>query len=180
MENKNFKPIPGYDKLYLISPNGEVYSLITDRIMTPHTSNNGYLRIGLTNAQGSQTKYSIHRLVYSAYGEEELDPKKAINHKDGNKSNNSIGNLEQITFSENNQHALDTGLRRPPGRRPVIQLTLNDEYVAEYESISAAARAVNGSSGTLTGVLKGRTYCHKGYKWKYKEEEAEKAVAFEK
>jgi len=105
-----FYPLKGYDK-YLISKTGLVYSLYKNRIMNEH-DNSGYKMLWLTNSDGSRWQY-IHRLVCEQWIQKpEIKSEIWVNHKDGNKSNNNISNLEWSTISENITHAFKTGLHK--------------------------------------------------------------------
>ena len=55
----------------------------------------------------------VHRLVANAFIPNP-ENKRCINHKDGNKKNNNINNLEWVSYSENMKHAYRTGLAIPP------------------------------------------------------------------
>lgn len=84
----------------MATDDGQVYSLLTHKIMRPSISNNGYLRLMLRVNGESVSKLS-HRLIASAYlGESEAD----VNHKDGDKTNNIPSNLEYLSNSDNQYH----------------------------------------------------------------------------
>lgn len=71
----------------------------------------GYKRIQLTNDDGEKVTINVHRLVAMAFIPK-IDGKPFVNHKDGNKSNNKVENLEWCTNQENIIHAINTGLRK--------------------------------------------------------------------
>ena len=71
----------------------------------------GYLEVNLCK-DGKRLTCSIHRLVATTFLRN-TDNKRTVNHKDGNKTNNRVDNLEWATYAENNQHALTNGLRVP-------------------------------------------------------------------
>ena len=71
-------------------------------------NNCGYQRIGVRIKQ-KLIKISLHRLVAEAFIPNPKN-KRCVNHKDGNKLNNNIENLEWVTDKENQKHAIDTGL----------------------------------------------------------------------
>lgn len=86
------------------------YSIRKGRFCTPTNKNSKkYWRVGI-QINGKQKHVSIHRLVATAFlpNPENLPQ---INHKDGNKDNNHVSNLEWCTQSYNQQHAIDNGLK---------------------------------------------------------------------
>lgn len=98
-----YKAIPNFSG-YGISKDCEIINLETFRVMLPYTSSNGYLTIKLKDDNGKRRSCLIHRIVHEAYAS--LIPKGMwINHKDGNKQNNLLENLEVTTPSENHKHA---------------------------------------------------------------------------
>lgn len=132
------KEIPGYDGKYLIAHNGAIYSkhrqghmggFIKPQIV------NGYYRITLRKGAKRKSVY-IHRLVADIFIDNP-ENKPCVNHKDGNKLNNDVRNLEWCTYSENMVHAIKTGLNHVPGlsgeRHPMHKLS--DEQVSEIRDL---------------------------------------------
>lgn len=106
--SKFFKMIPGYNN-YLISENGEVYSIKSKKYIKPRINENNYLIIDLYKNNIRKT-YKLHRLVAQAFLDNP-DNLPQVNHKDCNKLNNNISNLEWCTASQNTKHAWDNGLK---------------------------------------------------------------------
>lgn len=117
---ETLKPIKDYEGLYEISSLGRVKSLyrkikvgsyeksVHERFRKPYKTQEGYYGIGL-NKGGKVKKIYLHRLVAEAFIENKFD-KPTVNHIDGDKSNNSVYNLEWATFSEQTNHAIDNKL----------------------------------------------------------------------
>jgi len=105
-----FYPILGYENLYSISKNGEVLSNNGKKLKTEITKF-GYCRCALYS-NGNTKRFAIHRLVAMAFIPNP-ENKPQVNHKDGNKKNNCVENLEWVTASENIFHAFKNGLRKP-------------------------------------------------------------------
>ena len=99
---------------YSVSNCGEVRNNKTGRILKPEIMRKGYLRVKLHDGKRWK-KVLIHRLVLVCFIGE-CPEKYEANHKDGNKANNCIDNLEWITSSENAYHAYKLGLRVAPSR----------------------------------------------------------------
>lgn len=119
-----YRDIQGYEGHYQISNLGNIKSLkrlikrcnsnksyfIKERILKQSISN-GYYAITL-NKNNKQKRFCIHRLVALAFLENPKN-KEEVNHKDGNKLNNCVDNLEWCTKSENTLHAYKIGLMIP-------------------------------------------------------------------
>jgi hypothetical protein len=94
-----WKSIKGYEKDYAISNMGRLYSKKSDMIMKPMTATNGYL-VACLWKNNHQKKHLIHRLVANAFLENPQNLRE-INHKDENKLNNLVTNLEWCTHKYN-------------------------------------------------------------------------------
>ena len=102
------KPVTDYEEAYRITDDGKVISNKLGQALKPSESNAGYLQVSLWKNNRGKAAH-IHRLVALHY----LSPvegKTFVNHKDGNKHNNHVNNLEWVTKSENAIHAIETGL----------------------------------------------------------------------
>lgn len=100
--------VPEYESRYMVSRTGCVVSFAraTPRFLSAQKANSGYLRVQLWK-KGICSVRSVHDLVLSAFVSER--PQGLVcNHKDGNKLNNIVSNLEWVTRSENVRHSLDT------------------------------------------------------------------------
>lgn len=100
-----FIPIKGYDG-YLINKSGVVLSTLNKKIkeIKGNVNNQGYRKVGLRKNNTSSSA-TVHRLLAIAFIENTDITKTIINHKDGNKLNNSLENLEWSTYFDNNKHA---------------------------------------------------------------------------
>lgn len=104
-----FVDIPGYSN-YRINMKGEVYSIISDKVLSPYI-NGGYYCVDLY--PGKVTKKNIHRLLAENFIPNP-ENKVHVNHIDGNKLNNALNNLEWNTAKENTQHSFKNGLQIVP------------------------------------------------------------------
>lgn len=129
---------------YRITESGEVYSMYEAKVLAPAINATGYLTVNLVVGDTKLTKSElVHRLVAKAYlGNSDLE----VNHKDGNKTNNSIDNLEWVTGSENVYHAVVTGLYATKMRQ--CKLT-KDGVEQVFASIKDASDYLQVSPGAL-------------------------------
>ena|SRR3990167_487424 len=102
--------VPGYD-MYMIDLMGNIYSSCQNGIkkMRARINKSGYLHLGLRK-NNKQIDKTIHRLLAITYLGLQEKSSLVVNHLDGNKLNNWIGNLEVTTASQNVLHAHKTGL----------------------------------------------------------------------
>lgn len=107
--NKEWRDIKGYEGLYKVSSNGEIYSLISgkERVLKISKSN-GYVLIDLYK-DGIGKWFRVHRLVAEAFIENP-DNLPIVIHLDNNKQNNHYSNLKWGTISENTKQAFDDKL----------------------------------------------------------------------
>lgn len=173
---EEWKVIEGF-KRHKISSYGNVEGV--KGMMKSRINDRGYNMIGIRDHEGRQKMFLIHRLV-AIHFINNPDNKKYVNHKDGNKQNNNVSNLEWCTQSENQIHAYKTGLqvfteeqrqrlkneaikKRKPIR--VINKKLGIDDV--YKSIAEAAENVDCNEKTLRNVLKKRNKSRLGYEVTY-------------
>lgn len=136
----------------------------------------GYLNISLSN-NGIVKKYFIHHLVARMFIPNYIQGFE-INHKDEDKTNNKIENLEWISHIDNcnwgtrNERIIKKIRNHKSMSKSVLQFDKNGNFIKEWISINEAARFTNMSAGAIVGCCKGRRKTHKGFIWKYKEKEA--------
>jgi len=95
---------------YFINKKGEVYSSITNKFLAESPDKDGYLRVGLRTKDKKNKTYKRHRLVLMVFNPVENYEELTVNHKDGDKTNNNLENLEWATNKENISHAIKNKL----------------------------------------------------------------------
>lgn len=157
--------INNQESIYSISDNGQVRNDKTGRILKQRTSNE-YCRVSLTMGHGQMKNFAVHRLVAEAFIPNP-EHKEVVNHKDGQRNNNSMDNLEWCTQSENSKHAHQTGLIGYQKKRPVRQFNLAGEWMMDFESATEAARQCDCQQGKITEVCMGNRKTAGNYQWRY-------------
>lgn len=100
---ENWKSVPGYEELYLVSDLGRIMSLYTGDILKPSKDQFGYCRFSASKHKRQKT-LRTHRLVGELFIPNPNNLPQ-LNHKNGNKEDNSKDNLEWVTDSANKKHA---------------------------------------------------------------------------
>lgn len=176
--------IPNFEGLYACSKKGEIksYDRITinkrgtaqsfkGRILKPKKTKQGYLAVVLVK-DSNRYNLRVNRIIATVYLANP-ENKPDVNHKDCNKINNSVNNLEWVTKEENMQHAELNGLvKRKSGfdnkrSKPIICFDLSGNILKEYGSKGDAARDLNISRGNITNVLRGKCQQESGFIFKY-------------
>ena len=160
---------------YKINNKGEIYSLYSDKILKNKLHPKGYLYIGLHK---NKVKYGrkIHRLVAEAFIDNP-ENKPQVNHKDGNKSNNKVSNLEWSTDQENKDHAINlfgnnhfvsmkgrTG-KNSPFHKKLKQFDLNGNLLKIWNGCREMERNLGFKRQGVYHHIKNKTTCAYGYKW---------------
>ena len=96
---------------YYVTDDGRIWSERTQKYLTPQYDKNGYVKIQMRSTDGKSHRYSVHRLVLENFKPVNGMEKLQVNHKDGDKLNNSLDNLEWTTCKENIRHAIEHNLR---------------------------------------------------------------------
>lgn len=184
-QNELWREIPGFDGKYCVSNTGKIKNKKTGLEKKSYINENGYCIIGFYDkAKKSNVNFRVHRLVADAFLSNP-DLKRTVNHKDGNKQNNNVGNLEWATHKENLDHAREMGLivvtekqRKTASKnimknrllaKPEKKCCLTDlcGHTMEFPSIRAAANWVGGVPSAITRCCQGKAKTYKGYVWRY-------------
>jgi hypothetical protein len=157
---------PNARGMYEVSDTGEVRNIKTGRVMKQSTDTKGYPQLEL-HAGGIGRTTKVHKLVAWAFlGEPPFD-KAQVNHIDGNKKNNSVGNLEWVTCRQNIRHSWIN--RKPLRGEAHGNAKLTEDKVLEmrrlrHEGVSQKeiAATFGVELATITDVVSGRSWVHVG------------------
>lgn len=185
MEEK-WRPVLDYECLYEVSNFGRIKSkdrLICNcksesyirkgKILKPWVNSaSGYLMIGLHKNKKRKLFY-MHRIVAQVFIKN-LGNKGEINHIDGNKTNNNVENLEWVTRSENQLHAIQTGLaNKPPHNnttKKIEQLDVAGNVVHLWNSCKEIYQTLGIPKTCIYECCANKIETSHGYKWRYKKE----------
>lgn len=156
---------------YSVSDIGEIKNDITNKLLKLSIQQ-GYYHVNLSINKKSK-RFRVHRLVAEAFIPNP-ENKPYVNHIDGCRSNNNVNNLEWCTPMENTQHAVKTGLMKPTREKSVIQYDMDGNKIAEYISISEAARQTNSLVEKIVACCQFKRRSHNNFQWRYKQDESDK------
>lgn len=149
---------------YSVSSFGEVKNNKTNRKLKLQNQN-GYLHCTIS-VEGAAKRCRVHRLVAQAFIPNK-DNRPYVNHIDGNRTHNSVDNLEWVTAQENAQHSVEQGLRQKGRNRAVIQYTMDGERLLTFQSITEAAKETNSKATKITLCCQRKRRSTNDYQWRY-------------
>lgn len=164
---EEWRDIADFEGLYQVSNFGRIKSLSRQRIgrgvgfrTTPQgilkpIKVGAYLGVSLCNCSKPQKRY-VHRVVAEAFLPK-VEGKNEINHKDGNKHNNYLSNLEWCNRSENGKHAFVMGLHKPvtPKNKKKVCLIDTTGNKVVFDSIAEAAKHLGVCESSISRACKG-------------------------
>jgi hypothetical protein len=176
---ETYKDVPEYEGLYRVSDQGNVYSIVSERILKPWVHTYGYHRVNLYK-NWVRKYYSVHRLVALTFISNP-ESKEQVNHIDWVKTNNSLSNLEWCTNRENAIHSMDVlgnwvgekhssygkFLGDHNSARGVIQYDLEWNEIERYSSITGARLATWVNGNNIWSACRGKLKSAGWFRWKY-------------
>lgn len=178
--------INGLGGYYLLSSLGRIKAMrreiyrgstkyfIKEKMLKIYHGLNGYFYVDI-RIDKVRHRYLLHRLLADHFIPNP-ENKREVNHIDNNPANYSLSNLEWVTPSENMKHMVKSGrskihlavaVSRLKLRKPVRQLTMDRVFVAEYDSVTDAAKAIGVKTGSICPPLKEPHRHCRGFKWEY-------------
>lgn len=179
MEEEIWKSIKGYEGLYEISNLGRVKSLNYNRtgkekILKPSKINSGYLHITICK-NGKMKYFLVHRLVASAFLPNP-DNLPCINHKNNDKMDNRLSNLEYCSYHYNNTYGAHKQLQRESHinnlennkrAKSVNQYSLYNEYIKTFLSARRASEELNICHSGIIRCCNGQLKTCGGFIWRF-------------
>lgn len=179
-----WEDIAGFENHYQVSNYGRVKSLtrktkhwrgglrsLKGKIIKIIKIRKGYCYVSLKT--NTNTKI-VHRLVAEAFIDNP-ENKPCVNHKDGDKWNNHVSNLEWVTYSENEKHSYKVlgkkpnlnGLGKTPHNAKKIRQYLKGKFIKEYPTATEAARSIGSRQSTVSACANGIYKSCKGFQFRY-------------
>ena len=164
-----FKDIPGYEEIYQVSNLGRVRKL---SYLTPY-SGDGYMRIRLCRGKNDHKMKLVHRLVAETFI---ANPNNLpeVNHKDENKSNNTVDNLEwctrkyNINYGGHNKKVIETKVKKGIFNRIIYQYDIKGNLKHKYNNIKEIPKCFNESS-VYHCIAKINGGLYNNFIWSYRE-----------
>ena len=171
-----FRKLPSLNNLYEINEYGVLRNVKTQKVVKGSAEKNGYQRVRIENKLlGAVIRTSIHQLVAEAFIPNP-ENKPQVNHKDLNKLNNHVSNLEWSTGSENMKHAYANGigvecleLYRNSRKKKISNGNITFESISDGATwLCDSGKCKNKASGIagISAVISGKRNTFGGYKWR--------------
>lgn len=156
---EEWKDVKGYEGLYKISNLGRLKRLYKngkERIKVLRKRRDGYYDVDLCK-NGKHKRVTIHRLVASAFINNP-DSLPCVNHKDENKGNNNVDNLEWCTQQYNTEYSIGT---------PILGISISSGFMQEFSGQHQASRILCIDQSTISKICRGKVKRAGNYKFMY-------------
>lgn len=171
-----WRAVVGFEGKYEVSDEGQVRSLDRTRkgrwgndvpikgcIMSQQKNRIGYMMVPLGTGTKRKKLCTVHRLVLIAFTEDRPDMQ--VNHKDGDKTNNHLSNLEWVTASQNCRHREDNGLgirgeKAPHGKLNTEQVLQIRKLFAEGKSQTSLGKQFGVSQHSIWMIVRRKSWMH--------------------
>lgn len=169
-----WKYVVGFENRYQVSNLGNVKNCLNGRILKSSNDKDGYKQINLRK-NGVYKTYKVHRLIAQSFIPNPNNLPQ-VNHKDEDKANNNVDNLEWCTNYYNNHYGTarermaKAQINRKDLSKPVLQFDKNENLLNEYPSIIEGARKTGIDVGGICRVCRGNLKSAGGFVWKYKDD----------
>lgn len=172
-----WKDIPGFEGYYQASTLGQIRSIdrtvkckngirgYKGKLLTLCDSGKGYLNVILSKG-GKHFTPRVNRIVAATFLDNPNNYSQ-VNHKDENKKNNRVDNLEWCDAKYNTNYGTGIVRRANKIKRPIAQYSLSGELIRKWDSISEASKETGIDNSHITRCCRGKLRKTGGYCWKY-------------
>ena len=173
--NEIWRSVIGYEGLYEVNNIGRARNPRTGKLLKPYKDKYGYLCVNLYK-DGIRKNYFIHRLVAQSFLPNP-DNLPQVNHKDENKENNCVENLEWCDGLYNNNYGKHIERVAKAQSKTVYMLTLDSKLCGLWPSARECDRNGFGQSA-IAKCCNGKLKKYKGFKWSYEPPKPPKALPY--
>lgn len=161
----NWQPVVGFEKYYLVSDRGQIWSLRRHRTLKPKIDKYGYEAVSLS-IQGVLHHRTVHRLVAQAFLPNPSNLP-TVNHINEIKTDNRVVNLEWASVKDNDNHGTrNQRMSDTKSRKPVEQV-FPDGTTIVYKGVKDASRKAGVHRCCIANCCKGTRKTAGGYRWRY-------------
>ena len=164
----NWKPIVGFEEHYLVSDDGQVWSLYRHRPLTPSIDKYGYEKVALFDGCKSHHR-PIHRLVAQAFIPNPNNLP-TVNHINEVKTDNRVSNLEWASVADNDNHGTRNARMADAKCKSPIEQIFSDGTTVQYKGVKDASRKTGVNRCCIALCCKNIRKTAGGYKWRYTNE----------
>lgn len=163
-----WKPVVGFEDYYLVSDNGQVWSLYRHKTLKSTIDKYGYEKVGLY-ADGKVYTRTVHRLVAQAFISNPNNLP-TVNHINEDKTDNRVSNLEWASVADNDNHGTrNERMANTKSRKPVERIN-TDGTIVTYKGVKDAWRKTGITRSCISLCCKNIRKTAGGYKWRYVDE----------
>ena len=156
---ERFITVP-FAQTYEVSNLGNIRNKRTMKNLIPQIGTTGYYQVRIKRDDGKMHTFKLHRIIALVFLENP-ENKRTINHKDGDKLNNKVSNLEWMTDLENSRHARETGLCTQGVKLKATNAITGETYV--FESRSECAKVLNTTKFYISRCVNQRNGIYKDW-----------------
>ena len=168
---EEWRDIAGYEGIYQVSNFGRVKRATATRrfndehILQAHDDHHGYDQVRLCK-DGKQITAKVSRLVATAFLPNP-DNLPEVNHKDEDKTNNCVTNLEWCTHIYNSRYGTRGKRIGKAHAKPIVQCSINGTFIRRWNSVSEVTDTLGYDQSNICKCLTGKYSNAYGYVWKY-------------
>lgn len=162
-------PVKNFEDRYLVNESGDVFSKRSNRLLTPKIDRYGY-KVVVLSRNGKTKHITVHKLV-ALHFIPNPDNLPTVNHKDEDKLNNHVSNLEWLTVKDNDNYGTrNERMANSKKINPVAQFDLDMNLIEIHAGIKDAQRNTGVNRNSIRAVCRGERDSAGGYKWRFYKE----------
>lgn len=166
---EEWRSVEGFEDRYKVSNTGLVFSIVSNRLLTPKIDKYGYKVVSLCR-NGKSKHIAVHRLVATAFIPNPYNLP-TVNHKDENKLNNHVSNLEWLSIKDNDNYgSRNERMSNSKKVNPIAQYDTSMTLIKIHLGIKDAQRTTGVNRNSIRKVCRGERLSAGGYVWRYYKE----------